>query len=227
MDGVLADFGKKARQQLDLPEDTDILVYKKAIGKESFWSQINQNPNFFLELDPIPDDIRKVWKNLESMFEHIAILSSPSYSIKLCIPNKNTWLDKHIGPGGLRIYEKEKHLYACPRSVLIDDLEKNILPWRKAGGIAIHFKGQFDDAFWDELSAAKETIKVRTMRMNEPTCRLCSHEPPLIVPFSPDGKHNEPETICRLCAKPLPIVRIGPDGGHHVDGNVIHHGAGL
>jgi hypothetical protein len=52
----------------------------------------------------------------------------------------------------LRLFEKEKWKYACPNSILIDDLEKNILPWIEAGGHGIHFKGEFDEEFWNELA---------------------------------------------------------------------------
>ena len=162
MDGVLADFAKAARVLFGLDSDTDVMEFKNAIGRSKFWSKISQNPNFWIDIEPIPKDIQQTWKSLQSRFKHIAILSAPSYSDPNCIPNKNAWLDKHIGPG-LRLFEKEKFIYACPNSVLIDDLEKNIIPWREAGGIAIHFKGQFDDEFWTELKKAKQLIKSKRL----------------------------------------------------------------
>ena len=77
--------------------------------------------------------------------KNVIILSSPSkVNTSLCIAQKRKWLDEHIGLDIPAIFEKEKHKYAAPDRLLIDDTESKVDAWRKAGGQAILFKN------WDQ-----------------------------------------------------------------------------
>ena len=103
-------------------------------------------------MEPLDKDIVQVWNRMESQFPHIAILSSPDNRDPLCIQGKNEWLDQNLGPRQLRLFKSEKYVYACPQSILVDDLTKNTQPWEEHGGKAILFQGKFDEQFWSTLT---------------------------------------------------------------------------
>jgi hypothetical protein len=87
MDGVLADFSKSARIEHNLKDSQNVMEYKLDIGKKKFWDKINENPDFWINIEPLPNDVVQVWKTLSDKFAHIAILSAPTYSNPMCIPN--------------------------------------------------------------------------------------------------------------------------------------------
>lgn len=157
MDGVLVDFEGGVKKHFNNTEKCCDFI--KKIGVNEFWSKVSSIDNFWEDLEPNVDNVSDVWKSLNNRFQHISILSSPSHSDPHCIPGKNKWLDKHIGCYGLRLFENEKYKYACPKSILIDDLEKNIKKWEEAGGIGILFTGKFDDNFWTILKQKINHIK--------------------------------------------------------------------
>jgi hypothetical protein len=102
-------------------------------------------------MEPLDPDIVAVWDRLSRACPKIAILSTPNDRDPNCIPGKNAWLDKHLGPlrAQTRHFRGDKYVFASPKSLLIDDFPKNTVPFELAGGKAILFKGAFDDAFWD------------------------------------------------------------------------------
>lgn len=154
MDGVLCDFDKQCRYYFDDLKDSETLTeYKKRIGEKRFWHQIRAtNGEFWSTMEPLAEDVVEVWRNMEVTFPHIAILSSPDHRDPMCIPGKHAWLDRHLGPRQLRLFQSKKFTYACPQSVLVDDQLKNIIEWEAAGGTAIHFQGVYDDDFWSQLN---------------------------------------------------------------------------
>jgi hypothetical protein len=160
MDGVLVDFEGGVRKHFGNSEKCSDFI--KNMGSGEFWKRVSSIENFWEDLEPI-GDVENIWKSLNNRFQHISILSSPSYSDPNCIPGKNRWIDKHIGQQGLRLFDNEKHKYACPKSILIDDSQKNISKWEESGGIGILFTGKFDDEFWTTLKQKINLIKSRSI----------------------------------------------------------------
>jgi len=88
------------------------------------------------------------WANLpwmpggEELWKAIAvynptILTAPMANANGCEAGKATWVENNLGKYNV-IYEDEKYNYAHSGAVLVDDFEINIIPWTKAGGVAVH-----------------------------------------------------------------------------------------
>ncbi len=76
-------------------------------------------------------------------------LTAPSLSTD-CFTGKAAWVQTflpHEGKGALKrliiAHAGDKAFMASPTRILIDDREKNIREWVAAGGIGIHFTGDF------------------------------------------------------------------------------------
>lgn len=165
MDGVLVNFNGGVKKIFKSDKKCSEII--NDYGIKEFWQEINKINDFWENLEPLHDDIEQIWKSLQNKIPHIAILSSPSRHPN-CIPGKSKWLDKHIGQNHLRLFTPEKHKYACPNSILIDDMEKNITNWESAGGVGILFEGKFDDNFWKIFNKKIEDIKmIYKFKINE------------------------------------------------------------
>lgn len=131
MDGVLADFDGHFRDFYK----GDSYDYSDKFGLDSMWEFINDNdPHFFLNLKWMPGG-EELWKFVR--LYNPTILSTPAYTVKACREDKRKWIRSHLGPAVHYIFSNKKAKYATPSSILIDDMEKNIRPWREAGGVGI------------------------------------------------------------------------------------------
>lgn len=141
LDGVLADFDKRADQLLG-PEHTYLAT------KED-WDILRQkDPEFFLNLDLMPS-ARELWKYVKELVEG----SSHDLKILTALPfradwpevkdHKRKWVRKHFckdievlfGP-----FSRDKQKHCKPGDILIDDREDNINAWNEAGGIGVLYK---------------------------------------------------------------------------------------
>jgi 5'(3')-deoxyribonucleotidase len=129
LDGVLTDFTKQLCDLLGKPLDRDFdfgndpNIWKKIDSAgEDFWSQMEWMP-----------DGKDLWEEVSKYSP--TILTSPS-NHKSSIEGKKKWLEKNL-PGVPFIIEQKKDKYADPDAILIDDRDKNINAWNKAGGIGI------------------------------------------------------------------------------------------
>jgi len=150
MDGVLADFDRQFWTLFDERSD----VFEEKNGEKAFWDKVYSNPEFFKNLPPFHYTY-KFWEEIKARSQHVMILSSPSKRNTLvCKEHKRSWLQKQLGDlDGTPpyIFESKKYIYACPKSILIDDYEKKIKDWRKAGGIGILHNSKEPDATIEEL----------------------------------------------------------------------------
>lgn len=128
MDGVLCDFDTQFSSLKGIPR-SKVKGYKspdmwKIIERagEEYWSQMGWNPGG-----------RELWNFLRN-FKPI-ILSSPMRHDS-CTTGKLKWVAENLGKVPV-ILESKKYIYSKPGAILIDDLEKNIGPWRDNGGIGI------------------------------------------------------------------------------------------
>ena len=132
MDGVLADFEKRA---------CELLVSDKVYDKKAMWSAIKHHirngGRFWYELEKmhLVDEMLDLIITLGKRNE---ILTATGYE-DTAAQDKRDWVSEHT-PGfrvNLVRSSKDKALYAQPHILLIDDREKSIEPWIAAGGVGI------------------------------------------------------------------------------------------
>ena len=121
MDGVTADFDKKMAEicpELFLGDGED---YEERSKKVS--AVLEQNFNFFLDLEPIEDAIESI--NLLFDKYDIYFLSTPVYEVPKSYSDKRLWLEKYFGEKAIKrlILTHRKDLNIG--DYLIDDRTKN------------------------------------------------------------------------------------------------------
>jgi len=143
IDGVLADFNKRAFEVLglhfaynhlalrswDWPTyfGLDLLKDVDPLCDEEFWAGMEWMP-----------DGREILATVEATFNDVYLLTSP-------MPNsgawtgKMRWIKEHIPHYANRVImtRAPKHLLASPDRVLIDDNDDNVTGWGCSGGQAI------------------------------------------------------------------------------------------
>lgn len=138
LDGVMADFDKYFLQQFGIESNK--------LDDPTLWKWINGHGNFFLNL-PLCEGAIDFFKSVAHLNPTI-LTACPKSNYTIAAVQKRQWVYKHLNNditvipmmGG-----KNKCLFMhSPGDVLIDDFEKNCIPWREHGGIAIHHKNFSD-----------------------------------------------------------------------------------
>lgn len=106
------------------------------------WSVINATPNFWENLDFMPDG-KSIWNFVKKYKPHI-LSACGSFAGDICREGKKRWLAKHLGTSNLSsinlVSRSQKKQYAKldgKSTILIDDYDKNCVEYQSAGGIAI------------------------------------------------------------------------------------------
>ena len=68
---------------------------------------------------------------------NLAIKESNGDLDKACIQGKKNWISRHNLNAKDVIITPDKHVHAKSNHILIDDMDRYIEPWSKAGGIPI------------------------------------------------------------------------------------------
>lgn len=135
MDGVLCDFNKKYKELFSIPP----AEAEKEKKFEPFFNEFIAKQSF-ANLELMPDAINLI-NYLRKTGIPVEILSSTSSQRRdaQIRPQKMKWLhDHHIEFPAILVQGAHlKQQYATPDSILIDDTQKNIDEWKKAGGIGI------------------------------------------------------------------------------------------
>lgn len=140
MDGVLVDFVKAFAEISDDPKAKHPEAYHKKYG-DTFWDLLKeQNIDFWKSMQWMSDG-KKLWSYIK--FKSPTILSTPVSGYQPCIQGKKSWVKQNLGNIGT-ILSDQKFQYATENSILIDDMEKNITPWKAKGGIGILHKSATD-----------------------------------------------------------------------------------
>lgn len=170
MDGVLFDWEGAALKLFGLKPNT----YKKGvpiaeqmgISKSKLWKQIDRTGRkFWASLDPYP------WAEAMiaelSRIDEVFILSSPSLDPSSCA-GKLEALQKFFGKKNYRdyLFSNCKYLLAQDGRTLIDDKEKHVDRFTRAGGYGILFPRPWNKAA-DKSDTAFETI-METVKMLYP-----------------------------------------------------------
>ena len=137
LDGVLADLIKKM-EEVTGHTLTDNDTYDNPAWKK-FHAEIGSGNRLFAEFELIPD-ARELWNYIKQYNPNILTATGKAFA-KEVDEQKREWVKKHFS-GYDTIYtviaSGQKAKFAWPDSILIDDREKSIGPWRDKGGIGIH-----------------------------------------------------------------------------------------
>nr|CAI3971121.1 5'-3' deoxyribonucleotidase [Ochrobactrum phage ORM_20] len=142
LDGVMADFDgyffKRFGRVCQIMEDDEM------------WSLIDsEEPNFFLNLPLMENSIEIFAKTLEyAELAPIFLTACPKHTYHAAAEQKKEWVKRNICERSLVLPVlggANKRCFLQNRGdVLIDDFEKNIIPWIQNGGHGIHHKSVED-----------------------------------------------------------------------------------
>lgn len=142
VDGVLANFNKRAFEALGLPYSYDHPALREWHWYEYFDLNFDEldsvcTADFWAGIQWMPDG-RDILALVESKFDDIYLLTSP-------MPNpgsgtgKILWIERHLPKYKKRliITQVDKSIFAGPDTILIDDRDRNIEKFILAGGNGI------------------------------------------------------------------------------------------
>jgi len=135
LDGVVADLDKHVKS---ITGKTFTELRAQGSGFTEFVeAERAQGHSVFDQLDPMPD-AHVLWNYIEKY--NPDILTATGYPEETAAAEKIRWVYDNLD-GFDNIYTTtsgaQKHRYAAPNHILIDDRNKSINPWREAGGIGI------------------------------------------------------------------------------------------
>jgi 5'(3')-deoxyribonucleotidase len=175
LDGCITAFNKQLEELLGHPVKEDFKDPK-------IWIAINKAGKKFWSTMKWMEDGHELWDAIEKY--EPTILSSPS-NHPSSVEGKKEWLKENL-PDVPYIIEKHKEKYAGKDKILIDDREKNIEKWEKAGGIGILHK--------DAKSTIEKLNKIMDKTKKEASVDLPNK--PIKKPWLPkDIRGGRPEKI--------------------------------
>lgn len=131
MDGVLCDFDKRFEQFGGMsPRE-----YETKYGTKKFWELIDKIGEQYWSKMPWTPEGKQLWDYIKQYNPKLLSAPSQDYSSRY---GKKLWVQENL-PGTKLILSKRENKkdYASGKSILIDDLSKNIDEWQAAGGIGI------------------------------------------------------------------------------------------
>ena len=137
MDGVVADFDGKVKQISDGRYQSDPDYTKGMMWRDIKNWDAHVEPWF--ESLPKMDGADQLVDFITSNFERVKFLTATGSTPKDGPAQKRRWLEKNY-PGLEAIAvgaSAQKAVYANPRAILVDDRDKSIDPWTRAGGVGI------------------------------------------------------------------------------------------
>lgn len=132
MDGVLTDF-EAAFKKIDGRTTKEL----EKEGDPVFWDHVKKGGLKFWSQMPWMKGGKELWNHLKG--SNVEILSAPARALPECPEGKRVWVKRELGNVKLNLKRaSEKHEFASPISILIDDNEDNVKKWNSAGGQGIH-----------------------------------------------------------------------------------------
>lgn len=132
LDGVIVNFDK-GFQDLGYPPP---LEYQEKYGKDAFWKIMEEHPDFFKNLEWMPDG-KELWNYIKQYNPTILTAPPRKSTMPYARKDKENWVKENIGKDVKVVVDSNKSQYAKKDYILIDDREKNTVPWESAGGTAI------------------------------------------------------------------------------------------
>ena len=154
MDEVVTDFFGGALSALNKAYDRDVTAEQfvtqyggwdmdkyYGLTQEQFWAPINNNPTFWIDLEPIPW-ATEIYRRL-SKLGRVTIVTAPSNDPN-CSKQKLQWLDKHLGIKSDAVFLGHRKFLMAGNGILIDDRAKNVDSFVVNGGDAILVPAQWN-----------------------------------------------------------------------------------
>lgn len=146
LDAVLVNFNKALTDLMGYPVTKDMNIDRR----DDIWAKVDEGgADFWASMGWEPDG-RQLWDAVKG--RNPTILSAPTRDPSSKV-GKKRWVADNLGSDVPVILDKHKEKYAKPGDILIDDRQKNISKWEKAGGVGILHK---DTA--STLSKLKEAL---------------------------------------------------------------------
>jgi 5'(3')-deoxyribonucleotidase len=114
----------------------NIYKYEFVWGTGKFWEKINEDPGFFVNLEPMPD----MWDLLEPVnhLKPVILTAIPSTNGEKVAKQKREWVEDYLGEYQvITCLTKEKPNFCKPGDILIDDRAVNREAWLAKGGLYI------------------------------------------------------------------------------------------
>ncbi len=137
MDGVLADFDKRAAQILEMPSH----VFEARHGSPALWNALQQSPNFYSALDQMLDT-----PFLIDAVCHLnpTILTGVPMG-DWAAPQKQEWRKRNFPClQMITCRSKDKSNYCSPGDIIVDDRTEHRHLWEAKGGIWVHHTSAYD-----------------------------------------------------------------------------------
>lgn len=133
LDGVLVDFYGATSKLLG--------ASYKEVPPAVAWGRLEQVPHLFRGLPRLADAL-ELWAGLQGQgaLRILTAMPKPTGLLHTVPGDKRAWVREHISgtvPVVVVAHGLAKALWARPGDVLIDDLERNLVAWRAAGGVGI------------------------------------------------------------------------------------------
>ena len=113
------------------------------ITKSQLWSKVRSTKGFWENLQPYPwlDELLDVLNDYE-----VHICTSPGICDAETFHGKATWINKYLGSKFNKnfVLTPNKWMLAKPDRILIDDYDKQITPFKEAGGHTILFPQEWN-----------------------------------------------------------------------------------
>jgi hypothetical protein len=131
MDGVLADFDKRATEILGMPPQ----VFEDRYGTKAFWTILQDTEGFYSSFQPMID-----MPFLLEAVEHlspIVLTGVPSYRTADAVQQKQDWNATWTGLPVITCRSKDKSTFCKPGDIIVDDRTEYKHLWEAKGGIWI------------------------------------------------------------------------------------------
>lgn len=132
LDGVMADFDAHFPDVFGLDH--------KGLADDEMWLRINSHPTYFLDM-PLCDGAKEFFDEVECLGP-IILTACPRTNYTNAAQQKRQWVRNNLSETATVLpvmggHNKWLFMHAAG-DILIDDYQKNVRPWRKAGGVGIH-----------------------------------------------------------------------------------------
>ena len=143
MDGVIADWEEGFK---DTFPNMSIEEYNRLPKdlKAKYKDNIANDKSYYYRLKPMKAGIGYLRYLVDAGYDVEILTSCGEINTKEVVKQKKRWVKKHLS--GLNIKfnyttkSEDKARYATKDTVLIDDREKSIVPFKRAGGKVIHYR---------------------------------------------------------------------------------------
>lgn len=137
MDGVLADFDKRAQQILGVPPHQ----YETVMGAKAFWDRLQSTPDFYNSFDLMLD--APFLLDAVAHLDPIVLTGVPMGD--WAAPQKRTWVKRMArGLPVICCRAKDKSLHMSPGDVIVDDRIEHAHLWNAKGGIWVQHTSAYE-----------------------------------------------------------------------------------